>query len=142
MGNFKLSNSILQEGKVVEAANENVVRVELPDGSFKEIPAYSPESKGHHCHLQKGESVVLVFLKNAFEITISGVRQHILQTIIYPQDENHEKILQLEKNPVSKEEHHVEVAFEEAKKKREEENEKNPEDANTYSLRVKERREV
>lgn len=118
---FKLSNSIIKTGEVVEATRESVVQVEMVDGTLKQIPSYPPHSKGNTeqntDHLQEGDTIIAVFSKNAFEHTLSGVRGHTLRTIIYPGDKNYDDYLKLEKDPRSKEEHPVEIAFQKLKER-------------------------
>jgi hypothetical protein len=110
MEQFELSNIILEKGVVVEDAKKSMVEIQLPDGTLKEISAYSAESTGHHCHLKKGEDVIFVFNKKIMKRT-AGIRHHVLKTIIYPHDKEYLKVLELEKDPSSKTECRVEIEF-------------------------------
>ena len=118
MGKINFSNSILEKGIVIDASHKNTVRVQMSDGSVKDIPAYSPKSSGHKDHLKEGEAVILGFIKNQFERTSLGVRQHVLKTIFYPHDEGYSTVLEIEKDPSSKTECRAEMAFQKMKEKR------------------------
>lgn len=116
MRQFKLSNSILEKGEVVDVnRHKGKAAVRLPDGRIKEIRACSPCSENKSL-LAEGEAVVLVRVKNAIEYK-DGVRQHVLKMISYPGDNDYLKIASLEKKTDSTQKHPVDIALLKKQKK-------------------------